>query len=136
MKKAKSIRIVICFLGVLFVFLRFNHAIADDIYYPPKIIKKTGTNVLISGRWKKTTEKGSSIMPEINTTKIRCNIKDMSCTEIIAKLMTLKDHELFKRSKFWIDEFRYNILLWKDNTILAKREALVANVNINILIDE
>lgn len=113
-----------------------NHLFAGEINSPQKTITQKENYVFIEGRWKQTTSKGERIIPKINTTKVICDKLKMVCDETIAKLTTPDDDNLFLNTLLYIQEFSYDILSWKDKIIIAKREAPVAEVIINISVDD
>ncbi len=123
-------------LLMVFIFCTANQSFSDGISSPSKNIFRANNQILLEGRWSETTQGGTRIIPKINTTTINCNKNNMICVETIAKLTTPKDSKLFENKLLFIQEFRYKILSWNDNTIVAKREAPVADVLISISIDD
>jgi len=56
----------------------------------------------------------------------------MTCKEIESLLFTPKEQPILNNNLLYNQEFTYQIIDWSDDTIKAKREPLVADVEITI----
>ena len=104
----------------------------DDIQSPKKRIKKDGDAVFVEGRWKELAGTKPGIISRINFTSITCDRKDMKCREVESLLFTPREQPVLKHSQLYNHEFTYQVIHWADETIKAKREALVADIEITI----
>jgi len=103
-----------------------------NIDSPKKRIKQDGNTVLAEGRWKAIPGTKAGIISAINSTSITCDRKTMTCREVESLLFTPKEHPFLNHNILYNQEFTYQIIDWSDNIIRAKREALVADVQIAI----
>jgi hypothetical protein len=104
----------------------------DDIRSPTKRIKKDGDVVFVEGRWKEPSRTRPGIISRINFTSITCDRKDMKYREAESLLFTPREQPVLKHSQLYNQEFTYQVIHWADETIKAKREALVADIEITI----
>ena len=56
----------------------------------------------------------------------------MTCKEIESLLFTAKEQPVLKANLLYNQEFTYQIIDWSEDTIKAKREPIVADVEITI----
>ena len=73
-----------------------------------------------------------SIISKINFTSITCDRNNMTCKEIESLVFTPKEQPILKNNLLYNQEFTYQIIDWSDDTIKAKREAPVADIEITI----
>jgi hypothetical protein len=124
---------------ILFIFIAALVTSCNDpnsIETPRKNIKKTGNIVSAEGRWKAMPGTKSGIIPKINFTSITCNRNKMICNEIESLLFTPKEQPVLKANLLYNQEFTYQIIDWSEDTIKAKRETLVADVEITIFLKD
>jgi hypothetical protein len=104
----------------------------NSIETPRKSIKKNGNVVLAEGRWKATPGTKPGIISKINFTSITCDRNNMTCKEIESLVFTPKEQPILKNNLLYNQEFTYQIIDWSDDTIKAKRQPPVADVEITI----
>jgi hypothetical protein len=120
---------------ILFIFLAALATSCNDlnsIETPRKTIKKNGNFVSAEGRWKAMPGTKPGIISQINFTSISCDHNIMTCKETESLLFTPKEQPVLKASLLYNQEFTYQIIDWSADTIKAKREPLVADVEITI----
>jgi len=106
----------------------------DEIQSQFKTIHSAGNHVLVTGRWKRTTGTVKLNKPPIiNTTTIKCDKLNMTCSEIIAGVVTPREEpKLFEKPYLFIEETNYKIINWSNGIINAKHEAPVADFELRI----
>jgi len=104
----------------------------NSIETPRKSIKKNANYVSAEGRWKAMPGTKPGIISKINFTSITCDRNKMTCKEIESLLFTPKEQPILKDNLLYNQGFTYQIIDWSDDTIKAKREPPVADVEITI----
>lgn len=104
----------------------------DSIKSPRKYINKTENIIFTEGRWEATSPTKPGIISKINFTSITCDINNMECTEMESLLFTPKEQTFLKESTLYNQIFVYQIIDWSNDTIKAKRETPVADIEIII----
>ena len=120
---------------ILFIFIAALVTSCNDpnsIETPRKNIKKTGNIVSAEGRWKAMPGTKPGIISKTNFTSITCDRNKMTCNEIESLLFTAKEQPVLKANLLYNQEFTYQIIDWSEDTIKAKREPIVADVEITI----
>jgi hypothetical protein len=143
MKKAGIAFTFILFLSLLLAWFQPGQCeppfIIDQIRSQFKSILSTGNQVLVKGRWKRTTGTVKlNIPPKINTTTITCDKPSLTCREIIAGAVTPEQKPgLFEKPYLFIEETSYKIINWSnDGVIIAKHESLVADFELRISLED
>ena len=104
----------------------------NSIETPRKNIKKDRNFVFAEGRWKAMPGTKPGIISKINFTSITCDCNNMTCKEIESLLFTPEEQPILKNNLLYNQEFTYQIINWSDDTIKAKRETPVADIEITI----
>lgn len=88
--------------------------------------------VFAEGRWGIILATSLGIIPKINFASISCDTNDMTCEEIESFIWTPKEQPILKENLLYHQRSVYQIIDYSDNTIKAKREAPVADIEITI----
>jgi hypothetical protein len=88
--------------------------------------------VFVEGRWKALPGTTTRIIARINSTSITCDYNNRTCKETISLLFVPEEHRLFKDYMLYGQNFTYQITDWSNDTIKARWDAPVADVEIKI----
>ena len=140
-------------LGILSIIVLFSisaegadrKSLSEQIRTPQKMIKKLSVDeVLIWGHWKKIASKASSPnLAQINATQVLCDKQEQVCKEATAELYTSEDRlfvppfmGVVSSPSIMASYLEYRILDWSDNTIKAKYEGPIADIELKISVKD
>src|SRR4030042_647866 len=113
--------------------------VSKEVYSSPKAVTGGGDRVVATGRWKTTVTKSPNPrLAAINTTYISCNKQTRTCQEATAILYTPEDFPKHNNTPPFLSVlvFDFKIIDWSGDTIRAKHEAPVADVELRISVKD
>jgi hypothetical protein len=93
----------------------------DKILSGPKTVSSSGGYVFAEGRWTKTDGNLSHLLAPINTVKIVCDRASMTCTELIAQVVT-PDDGFSKITALYVHQHLYKVVGWSNEVVDARDE--------------
>ena len=114
-----------------------NAESVEQIMSPGKTITNFGSYLKVQGRWKKIqTNLQHGHVAHINTVSITCDKQSLICQEIVSEVATPKDAPILSHPFLLVHTLEYKVLEWSENTIHAKCEAGVADLEIKIALKD
>jgi len=108
----------------------------DDVLTIPKKISLDDEQISARGKWMKIGGNQYKT-PSINSARITCNLKALTCVEHRAVLTSSADQPHFADPGMLFSEMEeYRIVSWKDNVLHARSETRVYDTDLRISIDD